>query len=137
MPADLDVAAAAVLSWLLTYAIHSTILLAGAAVAAWRFADHHAWLDPIWKAAVIAPLVTASLHVDPIALPLGARWAMPAVTSAAGDARGPGSLSADAQREAGEPPTMVTPAPKGPAHVRRSMYVGPTFRPGRRRSRRA
>ena len=76
MPADLDVAAVSVLSWLLTYAMHSTILLAGATVAAWRCADHHAWLDPIWKAALIAPLLTASLHVDPIALPFGGRWAI-------------------------------------------------------------
>ena len=73
-----------VLSWLLTYAIHSTILLAVAAVAAWRFADQHAWLDLIWKTALVAPLVTASLHLDPIALPLGGRWAMPSVTTVTG-----------------------------------------------------
>ena len=83
-PADLDAAAAVVLSWLLTYAIHSTILLAIAAVAAWRFADQHAWLDLIWKVALIGPLVTASLHLDPIALPLGGRWAMPSVTTVTG-----------------------------------------------------
>jgi HEAT repeat protein/beta-lactamase regulating signal transducer with metallopeptidase domain len=72
------------LSWLLTYAIHSTILLAVAAIAAWRFADKHAWLDLIWKFALIGPLVTASLHLDPIALPLGGRWAMPSVTTVTG-----------------------------------------------------
>jgi len=82
-PANLDAAAAVVLSWLLTYAIHSTILLAIAAVAAWRFADHHAWLDLIWKAALIAPLVTASVNLDPIALPLGGRWVMPSATRVA------------------------------------------------------
>jgi HEAT repeat protein len=76
-PADLDAAAAVVLSWLLTYAIHSTILLAVAAVAAWRLADQHAWLDLIWKTALIAPLLTASLHVDSIARPLGGRWTIP------------------------------------------------------------
>ena len=83
-PADLDAAAAVVLSWLLTYAIHSTILLAVAAAAAWRFADQHAWLDLIWKVALIGPLVTASLHLDPIALPLVGRWAMPSVTTVTG-----------------------------------------------------
>jgi HEAT repeat protein/beta-lactamase regulating signal transducer with metallopeptidase domain len=72
------------LSWLLTYAIHSTILLAIAAIAAWRFADKHAWLDLIWKFALIGPLVTASLQLDPIALPLGGRWAMPSVTTVTG-----------------------------------------------------
>src|SRR5688572_12669317 len=82
-PADLGAAATVVLSWLLTYAIHSTILLAVAAVVAWRFADQHAWLDRIWKVALIGPLVTASVHLDPIALPLGGRWAMPDMTTAA------------------------------------------------------
>ena len=55
--ADFDAAGAAVLAWLLTYAIHSTILLAAAALAAWRFADHHAWLDVIWKTALVGPIV--------------------------------------------------------------------------------
>lgn len=80
-PADLDAAAAVVLSWLLTYAIHSTFLLAVAAAAAWRFADQHAWLDLIWKAALVGPLVTASLHLDAVALPLGGHWAIPSATS--------------------------------------------------------
>jgi HEAT repeat protein/beta-lactamase regulating signal transducer with metallopeptidase domain len=84
MPGDLDAGAAAVASWLLTYAIHSTLLLAAAAIAAWRFADHHAWLDAIWKTALIAPLVTASVHLQPLSLPLGGRWAMPSVTTVTG-----------------------------------------------------
>src|SRR5688572_31061798 len=83
-PADLGAAATVVISWLLTYAIHSTILLAVAAVVAWRFADQHAWLDLIWKVALIGPLVTASLHLDPIALPVGGRWAMPDMTAVSG-----------------------------------------------------
>jgi HEAT repeat protein/beta-lactamase regulating signal transducer with metallopeptidase domain len=83
-PAIVDAAATVVVSWLLTYAIHSTILLAVAAVASWRFADQHAWLDRIWKTAMIAPLVTASLNLEPIALPLGGRWAMPGVTTVTG-----------------------------------------------------
>ena len=81
------------LSWLLTYAIHSTILLAVAAIAAWWFADKHAWLDLIWKFALIGPLVTAGLHLDPIALPLGGRWAMPSVTTVTGTPVAAGSDS--------------------------------------------
>ena len=57
--------AADVLAWLLTYAIHSTIVLSIAALVAWRLADHHAWLDAIWKTALIGPLVTASLALGP------------------------------------------------------------------------
>src|SRR5688572_17950636 len=83
MPATLDAAALAMLSWLLTYAVHSTILLAVAALVAWRFAEHHAWLDQIWKAALIAPLLTASVQFDAIAVPIGGRWQMPVVTTAA------------------------------------------------------
>jgi HEAT repeat protein/Zn-dependent protease with chaperone function len=83
-PADLDAAAAVVLSWLLTYAIHSTILLTLAAVAARRLAEQHGWLDLIWKTALIVPLVTSGLHLDPIALPLGKRWTMPSVTMVTG-----------------------------------------------------
>lgn len=78
--AGLDAAAPVVLSWLLTYAIHSTLLLAVTALAARRLVDQYAWLDLLWKTAVIAPLVTASLYIDPVALPLGVRWAMPSAT---------------------------------------------------------
>jgi HEAT repeat protein/beta-lactamase regulating signal transducer with metallopeptidase domain len=106
-PADLDAGAAVVLSWLLTYAIHSTILLALAAVAAWRFADQHAWLDLIWKVALVAPLVTASLHLDPIALPLGGRLAMPSVTTVS---ETPAAVPAAADEAPMAPARAVEPA---------------------------
>ncbi len=115
-PVDFDLAAAAVLSWLLTYAIHSTILLAGAAVAAWRFADHHAWLDLIWKAAVIAPLVTASLPVDAIALPPSGRWAMPVAMSVASDDAGPKGPA---------PRTTVNVRGAGSSHPADAGHAGP------------
>ena len=85
MPADFDAAGAAVLAWLLTYAIHSTILLTGAAIVAWRFADHHAWLDVIWKTALVGPIVTATLLMAADVVPLGGRWSMPAAEKGAGD----------------------------------------------------
>ena len=61
MPAGLDAISAAVVAWLLTYAIHSTILLAGAAAVAWRFSDRHAMLDVIWKTALIVIMITAAV----------------------------------------------------------------------------
>ena len=73
-PADLDASSAVALSWLLTYAIHSTILLGAAAAIAARFADAHAWLDLIWKTALLGPLVTASVQVGSSVIPLGGRW---------------------------------------------------------------
>lgn len=67
------------MSWLLTYVIPSTILLGCAAIVTWRFSDHHAWLDRIWKIAMIAPLVTATVNFDVAVTPLGSRWTMPYV----------------------------------------------------------
>ena len=71
---DLDAASAVILSWLLTYAIHSTILLGVALIVALRFADEHAWLDLVWKAALLGPLVTASVQIGSGVIPLGGRW---------------------------------------------------------------
>jgi HEAT repeat protein/beta-lactamase regulating signal transducer with metallopeptidase domain len=71
---DLDAGSAVILSWLLTYAIHSTILLGVALIIALRFADEHAWLDLVWKAALLGPLVTASVQVGSGVIPLGGRW---------------------------------------------------------------
>ena len=71
---NLDASSAVVLSWLLTYFIHSTILMAVAVAIAIRFADEHAWLDVVWKTALLGPLLTASLQVGSGAIPLGGRW---------------------------------------------------------------
>jgi beta-lactamase regulating signal transducer with metallopeptidase domain len=71
---DLNAASAVILSWLLTYAIHSAILLGVALIVALRFADEHAWLDLVWKAALLGPLVTASVQVGSGVIPLGGRW---------------------------------------------------------------
>lgn len=74
--AGLDAIGAALVSWLLTYLIHSSILLAAAAAVAWRFADQHAWLDLVWKGAIIAPLLTASIEPGVTAASLGGRWSI-------------------------------------------------------------
>jgi beta-lactamase regulating signal transducer with metallopeptidase domain len=76
IPADLNTLGAALVSWLLTYVIHSTILLSAAAVIAWRFSDQHAWLDLVWKAALIGPLVSATLQPGIFATPLGGPWSI-------------------------------------------------------------
>jgi HEAT repeat protein/beta-lactamase regulating signal transducer with metallopeptidase domain len=116
--AGLDAAAAVVLSWLLTYAIHSTLLLAIAALAARRLADRHAWLDLIWKTAVIAPLLTASLHIDPVRLPLSGRWAVTSVTTATElrnlGTQAPRNLGTQAPRNLGTqaPQNLGTQAPR-------------------------
>ncbi len=71
---DLDASVAAVISWLLTYAIHSTILLGAAALVARRFSDEHAWLERVWKVAMVGAIVTTSVQVGSHMSPLGGRW---------------------------------------------------------------
>ena len=120
-PVTLDAAAVVVLAWLLNYAMHSTILLAIAAVAAWRLADQHAWLDLIWKTAVLAPLVTASVQLSPIAWPLAGRWAMASATTVTG-------LPTVAPERASAPPSEseILPAPTAP-RASSSSRVGDRF----------
>ena len=79
---SVDAVGAALASWLLTYLIHSTILLGAVAVIAWRFPEHHEWLDLLWKAAIVGPFVTASFQ-PAITVPVGARWSIASGPAAA------------------------------------------------------
>ena len=121
IPAGLDVTSAAVLSWLLTYAIHSTILLAVAAVIAWRFSDQHAWLDAIWKAALIGPLVTASLNLDGI--PIGGRWEMQSVMTVTGKP----SVVEEPAPETAKQPAMRVERATSTLPAERSVNEQPTW----------
>lgn len=53
-----------VVGWLLTYALHSTALLAAAFVLA-RIVRNEAWRDAVWKTALLGAFVTASLPAVP------------------------------------------------------------------------
>ena len=125
---DLDAGSAVILSWLLTYAIHSTILLGVALIIALRFADEHAWLDLVWKAALLGPLVTASVQVGSGVIPLGGRWpigiAAP-VPAPMEDARAvpPAPLMAAA------PPERASVRPSSPALHRGERAVQPASPP--------
>ena len=88
---------------LLTYAIHSTILLGVALIIALRFADEHAWLDLVWKAALLGPLVTASVQVGSGLIPLGGRWPIGRGADAGADASA-------YRRRAGLPPEPLMAA---------------------------
>ena len=63
-----------VAAWLLTYAIHSTILLALAWLLAQRFREQQAWLDWIWKVALVGAVVTTTAQSALRVQPLGGRW---------------------------------------------------------------
>lgn len=51
-----------VAAWLLTYALHSTVLLGVAALLTARWVRGEAWRETLWKAALLGGVVTASLH---------------------------------------------------------------------------
>lgn len=59
------------LSWLLTYAVHSTLLLGGVALATRYLVQAHAVRDTLWKTALLGGLVTSSLQVGLQVEPLG------------------------------------------------------------------
>ena len=59
MPADLEVLAG---SWLLTYALHSTLLLGLAWLLTRRLVESPARREQLWKAALVGGLVTATLQ---------------------------------------------------------------------------
>ncbi len=63
-----------VLEWLLTYAVHSTLLLGGAALVALRFSEEHWWLARLWKTAMLGAIVTTSVQMGIEREPLGGRW---------------------------------------------------------------
>lgn len=125
--ADFDAAAAVTLSWLLTYAVHSTMLLGAAAIVAWRLADRHAWLDLIWKTAVMAPLLTASLSLGAVPSPFSGRWTLP-IAAAPAETRRPAAVAASPRAiEQGGEVAAAAPAPRGLA---RAIATEEATRPG-------
>ena len=63
-----------VLGWLLTYAVHSTILLAGAALATAWLIRSDAWRESVWRAALVGALATATLQSGLGLRPLAGEW---------------------------------------------------------------
>ncbi len=58
--------------WLLTYAIHSSVLLGAAALIDWQILRGRAhWQELLWKTALLGPLLSASLQVA-----AGTGWVM-------------------------------------------------------------
>src|ERR671923_1401596 len=64
----------AVAGWLLTYAIHSTLLLGLAWLLAERLREQHAWLDWIWKVALVGAVITTTAQSALRVQPLAGRW---------------------------------------------------------------
>jgi HEAT repeat protein/beta-lactamase regulating signal transducer with metallopeptidase domain len=66
-----------VLGWLLTYAVHSTILLAGAVLLTARLIRSDAWRETVWRAALVGAVVTATLQSGLGVRPLASEWRIP------------------------------------------------------------
>ena len=60
-------------AWLLTYALHSTLLLGAAALLARRVRGE-AWRETLWKAALVGGIVTATAHTQSGYDPPGGTW---------------------------------------------------------------
>ncbi|MES2304756.1 MAG: M56 family metallopeptidase [Gemmatimonadota bacterium] len=100
-----------VLAWLLTYAIHSTVLL-GLAWAVTRFRRDPATSDILWKAAILGGLLTASIQLRLDVRPNGT-LTLPSVTQAAPTKAG---LDAPEVKTLGtvKPLPVADPAPAQP-----------------------
>lgn len=119
----------ALLGWLLTYAVHSTLLLGGAWLLAGRFSSHRV-REALWKTALFGGFLTATgqtvLRIEPVAgrlivaAPAPAPSSLEAVPDAAtGFPEAPGAL-------AGKPEVAADPAAgdlsaTGPAPRRASL----------------
>lgn len=84
-PWNLSTFAGQVGAWLLTYALHSTLLLGLAWLASRRLSKRSLHLEEaVWRCALVGSLVTATLQIAVGADPLAGRWeiASPASTKA-------------------------------------------------------
>ncbi|HET6585432.1 MAG TPA: M56 family metallopeptidase, partial [Nannocystaceae bacterium] len=83
LPFDLQVVALLAVSWAVTYAVHSTILLCGAWLLERRLGDRPELMSPIWKVAVLGGAFSATLQLVAGLEPAGGRWAIAAEERAA------------------------------------------------------
>jgi HEAT repeat protein/beta-lactamase regulating signal transducer with metallopeptidase domain len=130
----MNASSSAVLSWLLTYALHSTVLLVLARVITSRKMSATS-RDVIWKSALVGGIVTASVQQAFDVRPTGS-MALPAVATAvsqptaalsAGD---PTEESVKREEKKGEAPAAQTPGAEtatSPAEPRLSLTDGLVF----------
>ncbi len=97
-------------SWLLTYAVHSTLLLTLVALLTRRLIQSHAARDILWKTALVGGVITATVQVGIGIEPMGGRFGLVAAT----EQRTRGSVlssSADGIGRAHDLPPATEPAP--------------------------
>lgn len=70
---ELDNVAPTTIAWVLTFAIHSTILLLGAWLLDRRYRERPEIMSPVWKIAALGGLLTATVQLAAGVEPLGGR----------------------------------------------------------------
>ena len=63
-----------VLAWIVTYLLHSTILVLGAWLLERRWADRPERMSGVWKTALVGGLLTASLQIGLGVTPAAGQW---------------------------------------------------------------
>ncbi|MEX1368536.1 MAG: M56 family metallopeptidase [Nannocystaceae bacterium] len=99
-----------VLAWVITYLLHSTILVLSAWLLERRWADRPERMSGVWKTALLGGLVTASLQVGLGITPATGQWALESnsvAPSGAEPTAGAAALPAPAV-------ALVSPSPRAP-----------------------
>src|SRR5262245_35677865 len=98
----------AVLEWLATYAIHSTLLLGTVAALTMTVVRREAWRELLWRTALVGGILTASAQLALEIRPAAGRWE---IQSAVGTAppRAVAPLETPSVPEVG--PAAPAPAP--------------------------
>ncbi|MCA9689871.1 MAG: hypothetical protein KC636_09690 [Myxococcales bacterium] len=105
----------ALAAWLFTYGIHSTLLLAAAALLAGRLSLPSR--EALWKTALVGGLLTATLQVGLLRQPLLASWTLEEVTATLESVQAPDwSPQAAALHAIASPPRGYSSTPAG--HLR-------------------
>jgi beta-lactamase regulating signal transducer with metallopeptidase domain/HEAT repeat protein len=118
---DLRIAA-----WLLTYALHSTVLLAAAALLTARWVRGEAWRETLWKAALLGGIVTASVQSAGWMISDLGRWELFVLRSTASESAAPAvELPASASIATASPAAVAPAIDNAPAPSQSPAPVAP------------
>lgn len=99
---------ASMLAWVVTYLLHSTLLVLGAWLVERRWGDRPERMSAVWKTALVGGFVTATVQTGLGIAPMAGRWDLTPVLAS----REPGSSAgADAVTAPAEAPVAVAAAP--------------------------
>jgi beta-lactamase regulating signal transducer with metallopeptidase domain len=97
------------IAWVITYLLHSTLLLGGAWLASRRLSRWSVRAEEaVWRFALVGGLVTASLQIAAGWEPLAGRWSLPEIGAGSASA----AIEAPVARTASVPSFAPVPAPR-------------------------